>query len=421
MTKICVLGLGYIGLPTALLFAQGGFTVVGIDINEKIVQALNNGELPLNEPGLDDLFLNARSNFTAQTEMPEADVFLIAVPTPLKRSIRVSDLDYVRSAAEMISLRLRKGNLVILESTVPPGTCENFVLPILEKSGLKRGDFFCAHCPERAIPGKTLHEMINNDRIVGGIDKKSVDLTKEIYSSFVKGRIFTTDAKTAEFVKLIENTSRDVNIALANELAQIADNCGIDVWEAIGLANKHPRVQILQPGPGVGGHCIAIDPLFLTENSTQTRIIHIARDINESMPNYVIHNIRDYLYGLKDPTISVFGVSYKGDIEDTRETPALKFIQLARNEGYQVKCHDPCAKKFEYELLEMDKATEDSDCIVLITDHKAFRHIDPSMLNMRNRNLIDTRNFLDHDKWRDCGFNVKILGNGLDTGHSHQK
>ncbi|TFG42375.1 MAG: UDP-N-acetyl-D-mannosamine dehydrogenase, partial [Bacteroidia bacterium] len=208
---------------------------------------------------------------------------------------------------------------------------------------------------------------------------------------------------------------------LANELAQIAENCGIDVWEAIELANKHPRVKILQPGPGVGGHCIPIDPLFLTENSTKTGIIHLARDINESMPNHVIHSIRDILYGLKDPTLTVIGVSYKGDVEDTRETPALKFIQLAKNEGYQVKCHDPCAKGFVYELLEMDEAMEDSDCVVLMTNHNVFRNINPSLLKMRNKNLIDTKNFLDHEKWRDSGFNVKILGDGHYTGHSLQK
>lgn len=417
MNKICVLGLGYIGLPTALLFASNGFEVIGVDINKKIVNVLNKGKVPFKEPGLDKLLKKAKNNFTTQTHVVDADIFLIAVPTPFEKSVGVTNLKYVRLATEMIYPHLKLKNLVILESTVPPGTSEKLVIPILEKSGLKAGDFYFAHCPERAIPGKTLYEMIHNDRVIGGYDKKSAELTKEIYSSFVKGNIYLTDVKTSEFLKLIENTYRDVNIALANEFAKIAEEIGINIWEAIKLANKHPRVNILKPGPGVGGHCIAIDPLFLTENSTECRMILLAREINDSMPNYVLQIVRSLLKGIKDPIITVFGVAYKGNVDDTRETPALKFIKLAENEGYKVKCYDPYVKEFEYEILDLDEAVKDSDCIVIISDHSQFKEIEPEKISklMRNKNIVDSRNILDKNKWKKAGFNVKILGDGRNS------
>ena len=312
----------------------------------------------------------------------------------------------------MIFPHLRKGNLVILESTVPPRASERVVVPILEKSGLKAGEFLYAHCPERAIPGNTLHEMVYNDRILGGITHESIFAAKNIYSSYVKGNIFTTDAKTAEFVKLVENTFRDVNIALANELAMIAEDYGINIWDVTELANRHPRVNLLRPGPGVGGHCIAVDPWFLTENSTNTGMIQLSRDINETMPNYVIQLVRSMVKGIQEPVLTVFGVSYKGNIDDYRETPALKFIQLALNEGFQVRCFDPFVKEFLYKLSPMEEALNGSDCIVLITDHDQFKDIDPTALIMRSKNMVDTRNHLDHKRWRAAGFNVKLMGDG---------
>lgn len=413
MMKICVLGLGYIGLPTALLFAQK-YEIIGVDIDEKVVEKINKGESPFDEPGLDDLFEKTKNNFVAKTEVEEADVFLIAVPTPLERAVKVADLKYVRSAAEMVYPYLNRGNLVILESTVPPGTSERLVIPILERSELKAGEFYFVHCPERAIPGNTVYEMIYNDRIIGGFDKKSGEFARDLYSSFVKGNLYLTDIRTAEFVKLMENTYRDISIALANEFAQIAEESGINVWEAIELANRHPRVNILKPGPGVGGHCIAIDPLFLTENSTKCRMISLAREINDSMPNYVLQIVRELLEDVKDPIITVFGVAYKGEVDDTRETPALKFIKLAENEGYNVKVHDPLVKSFEYEILGLEEAVRDSDCLVIITDHSKFREIDPGTISklMRKKNVVDSRNILDWDKWEKAGFRVNVLGDG---------
>ena len=411
--KICVLGLGYIGLPTALLFAQK-YEVVGVDISEKVVEKVNRGESPFDEPGIDNLFEKAKNNIVAKTEVEDADVFLIAVPTPLEKAVKVADLKYARSAAEMIYPHLNKENLVILESTVPPGASERLVIPILERSGLKAGEFYFVHCPERAIPGNTIYEMIHNDRIIGGFDKKSVELARDLYSSFVNGNLYLTDTRTAEFVKLMENTYRDANIALANEFAQMADESGINIWGAIELANKHPRVNILNPGPGVGGHCIAIDPWFLTENSTKCRMISLARAINDSMPNYVLQIVRDLLEDVRDPTITVFGVAYKGNVDDTRETPALKFIKLAENEGYVVKVHDPYVKTFEYKVLSLEDAVGGSDCIVIITDHSEFEEIEPEEISrlMRRRNVVDCRNILDMGRWTGTGFKVKMLGNG---------
>ncbi|NJE11144.1 nucleotide sugar dehydrogenase [Thermococcus sp. MAR1] len=416
--RISVLGLGYIGLPTALLFASAGYNVVGVDVNDKKVKLLNDGKLPFQEPGLEELFEKAKQNFKATTEVEESDVFLIAVPTPLDEKTKAADLRYVRSASEMIVPHLRKENLVILESTVPPKTTERLLIPILEKSGLKAGkDFHVVHCPERAIPGKTIHEMIYNDRIIGGITKESAELAKELYSSFVKGNIYITDATTAEFVKLIENTYRDVNIALVNELAQIAEEYGINIWEAIELANRHPRVNLHKPGPGVGGHCIAIDPWFLIQDSSNGKMIALARHVNDTMPNYTLRRVREMLKGVDYPTITVFGVAYKGNVDDARETPALRFIRLAKNDGFKVKVYDPFVNEFEYPILGLEEAVRDSDCIVVITDHDVFRFLDPDDIGklMRNRCVFDARNVLDHEKWRRAGFKVRVLGDGKEN------
>ncbi len=410
--KICILGLGYIGLPTALLFAAHGANVVGVDVKQSVVDCLNHGNLPFREPGIEDLYRNAKERFVAKTEPEAADVFLIAVPTPLDAATKVSDLSYVKKAAETIARYLNEGNLVVLESTVPPGTSERVVIPRLEKSGLAIGSFMYAHCPERAIPGRTLQEMTGNSRIIGGYDRDSTDRATSIYRTFVRGQIYQTDTRTAEFVKLMENTCRDVNIALANEFAQLAEECGINVWEAITLANKHPRVSILNPGPGVGGHCIAVDPWFLTENSTRCKMVSTAREVNDSMPNYVLHVVRSLLAGIRNPTISVFGVAYKGNIGDTRESPAIKFIQLAENEGYAVRCHDPHVREFPYPLQDALDTTTGSDCLVILTDHDCFRTIEPAGLRMRTKLVIDARNILDHEKWTGQGFAVRVLGDG---------
>jgi UDP-N-acetyl-D-mannosaminuronic acid dehydrogenase len=405
--KICVIGLGYIGLPTACLFANANQEVIGIDVNQETTEKLNQGKLPFEEKGLEKLFEKALLNMRFKREVEEADVFLIAVPTPLDKEAKRADLRYVREATRSISNYIKEESIVILESTVPPGTCERLILPML------RNKAHLVHCPERAIPGNTIHEMIYNDRIIGSNENEIGELAKEIYSSFVKGNIYLTNLRTAEMVKVMENTFRDINIALANEFAQIAEESGVNIWEAIELANKHPRVNILKPGPGVGGHCIAIDPWFLVENSIRSRIVNLAREINESMPRHILRLVKELGIGTHG-TITVLGVAYKGDVDDTRETPALKFIKLAENEGYTVKVHDPYVKNFEYDVLNLEAAVKDSDCLVIITDHSQFKEIDPGEISklMRGKNVVDSRNILDLDRWKKAGFKVKVLGDG---------
>lgn len=418
MKKLCIFGLGYIGLPTGCLFANNGYQVTGIDIKKDIVEKVSQGIPPFEEPGLEKLLRAAHldGNLKASLEPVAADVYLIAVPTPMDNHTGVAGLQAVYQAATSISKHIKKGCLVVVESTVPPMTCEKMVLPILEKSGLKGGeDFYLAYCPERAIPSDTLNEMVNNDRIIGGLNKKSAELARDLYSSFVKGHLYLTDLRTAGMVKLMENTYRDINIALANEFAGIAERMGINVWEAIELANKHPRVKILSPGPGVGGHCLTKDPLFLAENTTSSRIIEMAREINDAMPRQVLNYVETILGSNPNTVITVLGVAYKANVDDVRETPALKFIKLAENMGYSVKVHDPWVKKFEYPLLSIDEAVKGSDCLVLITDHYAFKDLNPVKIAplMRNKNIVDTRNCLDHKQWKEAGFRAKILGDGI--------
>ena len=407
MKRICVIGLGYIGLPTACLFADAGYGVVGVEINQEKIEKLNHGKLPFEEKGLEELFEKALPNMSFKTKPEEADVFIVAVPTPLDKEAKMADLRYIREAIKSISNYVRTDNLVILESTVPPGTCERLILPMLGNKA------HFVHCPERAIPGNTIYEMIYNDRIIGSNEREIGELAKEIYASFVKGNIYLTNLRTAEMVKVMENTFRDINIALANEFAQIAEESGVNIWEAIELANKHPRVNILKPGPGVGGHCIAIDPWFLVENSVRSRIVNLAREINDSMPRHVLRLVKELGIGTHS-TITVLGVAYKGDVDDTRETPALKFIKLAENEGYEVKVHDPLVKSFEYEILSLEAAVKDSDCLVIITDHSKFKELEPGEIArlMRKRNVVDSRNILDKERWERAGFKVKVLGDG---------
>ncbi len=412
--KITVLGLGYIGLPNALLLASNGHEVVGVDVDSKKIDGLNEGVLPFEEPGLPELFEKAKGNFKASTEVVESECYIIAVPKPLDKEMKMANLQAVKSASQMIAEKVKDGDLVILESTVPPGTSKNFIIPIFQRNGEK--EIFYSHCPERAIPGKTLFEMQNNDRIIGGLNEASTKRTVDLYSSFVKGNMFRTDVTTAEFIKLMENTYRDINIALANEFALISEEIGINVWEAIELANKHPRVDILKPGPGVGGHCIAIDPWFMVEKSSKSKIVTLAREINDFMPIQVIRKAKELIYdsGIpkwKNPKICILGMAYKANVDDTRESPAVKVQRIAESEGMEVSLFDPMV---ESENTTLEGAIEDSDCLILITDHNQFLKIDPKKLLVRHKNLVDTRNFLDHKKWTDAGFNVKILGNGKD-------
>jgi len=392
--KLCVIGLGYIGLPTALLLSSSN-EVVGVDTDPRVVTLVNDKVAPFQEPGLEALL--AASSMTASQSPQQADGFIICVPSPLHERTKTADLTYVKQALKSIAPHLQKSNLVIIETTVPPGTCKKNIVPFLEKTGLRVGkDIYLAYCPERAMPTKTLWEMANSDRIIGGINEKSAEIARKLYSSFVKGTFRVTDISTAEFVKLMENTYRDVTIALANEFATIAEEAGISIWEAISLANYHPRVDLPNPGPGVGGHCIPIDPYFLTETTTQYALIRAARDVNDYMPSHVFSKLQALLNGIKKPTITIFGVSYKGNVDDTRMSPATKLIKLAEEEGFEVRIYDPHVRTYEYGLSSLDAAVTDTDCIVILADHDEFRHLDFEELTKkaRHKNVVDTRNII---------------------------
>lgn len=415
---ICVIGLGYIGLPTASMFATNGYRVKGVDVNENVLNLVNNGESHIEEPGLNTLVRAAvlSKNLSASTKPSEADAFIICVPTPLNSVTCTSDLDFVKTAAESITPYLKLNSIVILESTSPPGTIDNVLVPILEKSGLKAGkELFVAHCPERVLPGKILNELVENDRIIGGINKESANRVKELYQSFVSGNIYLTDSTTAEMCKLMENTYRDVNIALANELAIISEKLGINVWEAIELANKHPRVNIHSPGPGVGGHCIPVDPWFIAESAPDdAELIKLSRHINDRMVEHVIHMLKEMIGGTG--VVSIFGAAYKGNVDDARESPTLYLADLLCKTGYEITVCDSHVQRFAYELQDIDSSATDSDCIILMSDHDEYREltidsIEDISKKMRQKNLIDTRNCLNHELWKSAGFNVKILGN----------
>lgn len=414
MNKICVLGLGYIGLPTAAVLATQGYSVVGVDVKHSVVDTVNNGKIHIEEPGLQTLVQAAykSGNLRAQSSPEATDVFIIAVPTPLRD--KKADLTAVESATKSIVPYLELGNLVILESTVPPKTTEELVAPILQQSGLKAGkDFYLAHCPERVLPGNTLKEIIENDRVIGGVTPGSAQKAKELYTSFVSGRIFLTDATTAELVKVMENTYRDVNIALANELSRICIELGLDVWSVIELANKHPRVNLLCPGPGVGGHCLSVDPWFVVEKVPKTaNLIRLAREINDSQPQWVVRIIKEMVTDIEHPTIVLLGVAYKNDVDDTRESPAFGVLRPLHEVGYEVRIVDPHVEGFPWPLISLDEAFSRADLAVVLTAHQEFRSLVPDRLGslMRHRQVLDTRNCLSLEKWRAAGFSCRRLG-----------
>ena len=414
MNKICVLGLGYIGLPTASILATNGFQVIGVDVDSKIVDVINKGQIHINEPGLKTVVYAAvqSGNMRAQLMPEEADTFIIAVPTPIK-SDNTADLTYVTKAAESILPFLRKGNLVILESTCPPRTTADVLVPLLSQSGYRLGEeIYLAHCPERVLPGNILHEFVSNDRIIGGINEQSAEKAREIYEKVVQGNLVITDATSAEMAKLMENTFRDVNIALANEVCKIAYELNLNALEVIKLANMHPRVNLHQPGPGVGGHCLAVDPWFIVEKSSNAKLIQLSREINNTMPHFVAGLVEKMLEQIADPKVTVLGVAYKGNVDDIRESPATEVIRELVKKNIGVKIYDPYVKNYEFELSNLEEAFLASDLVLLLADHKEYKYLSAPELGllMRNKQLFDTRNCLNHAKWKDAGFNVKVLG-----------
>jgi len=392
---ISVVGLGYIGLPTAAVIASNGIRVVGVDVNQHAVDTINQGMIHIVEPGLEDLVKRAVNDghLTAHTSPQKADAFLIAVPTPFKGEEHEPDLKYIESASRALAPMLEKGNLVVLESTSPVGATEQMAKWLAEEridltfphtvAEGQTPDIFVAHCPERVLPGQVIRELVENDRIIGGMDEASTAAATQVYKMFVKkGECIATSARTAEMSKLTENAFRDVNIAFANELSLICDQQGINVWELISLANRHPRVNILQPGCGVGGHCIAVDPWFIVNQNPETaKMIRQARLVNDYKPHYVVEQVEKAVAGIDNPKIACLGLAFKPDIDDLRESPALDITAtLANNPGYEIFAVEPnietlpasLENRKNVRLSSVSDSIQQADVVVILVKHKQF-------------------------------------------------
>jgi UDP-N-acetyl-D-mannosaminuronic acid dehydrogenase len=408
--KVSVIGLGYIGLPTAALIARSGVTVLGVDNNPHVVDTVNSGRVHIEEVDLDGLVQGvvSRGNLRASTQVEPSDVFVIAVPTPVSED-HVPDISYVLQAARTVSAVLKAGDTVILESTSPVGTTEamrdlfaqlrpDLKMPREGAANPGAADISIAYCPERVLPGRILVELIDNDRCIGGITPRCARKALSFYRQFVRGQCVTTNARSAEMVKLIENSFRDVNIAFANELSVIAEGMGIDVWEVIRLANRHPRVNILQPGPGVGGHCIAVDPWFIVHSDPENaRMIRTAREVNDAKTDYVIAHASDVIDEAPGATIACLGLAFKANIDDFRESPAIKVAhKLARRYGRRVKLVEPHITDLPadfagtgVDLIDLDEALENCDILIVLVDHDIFRSV--PLTERLHKTIYDTR------------------------------
>ena len=392
--KVVIMGLGYIGLPTAALIASKKIYVHGVDINSNVVNTINKGKIHIVEPDLEGLVHKVvlEGFLKADTRPTEADVFIIAVPTPFKEN-HIPDLKYVESATNMILPYLKEGNLVIIESTSPVGTTDEMYKLIIKERPELKDKVYMAYCPERVLPGRILYELEHNDRVIGGINEESSKKAAEFYSLFVKGNLHQTNSKTAEMCKLVENAYRDVNIAFANELSIIADKMGINIWELIDLANKHPRVNLLQPGVGVGGHCIAVDPWFIiTQHPDESKLMRTAREVNLYKTEWVIQKIKEEVEKFKrenrkEPIIACLGLTYKPDIDDLRESPALYITKKLIDEGYKVIAVEPNIEKIKgIQLVSLEEAVEKADILALLVRHKKFK----SLFNLNTTNNRQT-------------------------------
>lgn len=412
MDRVCVVGLGYIGLPTASVLAGRGLTVLGVDTNPDAVRTINEGRIHIHEPDLDVAVREAvrSGNLVAFTEPQPADVFILAVPTPMTADHR-PDLRYVESAARAIAPVLEPGNLVVVESTIPVGATESVCQWIAEErpdltvptrggdpEALGADRIYAAHCPERVLPGQIMKELVENDRVIGGVDEASTAVAVELYRRFCEGAIHPTDCRTAELCKLCENAYRDVNIAFANELSLVCERLDIDVWRLISLANRHPRVNILKPGPGVGGHCIAIDPWFIVSSAPeQAKLMRTAREVNDSKPGVVVERVRGEAARLGAPVIACLGLAFKADVDDLRESPAVAITERLAEEGVgRILAVEPYVSALPPQLMALgvepatlEEALAQADVLVLLVDHSAFRSVDPSAY--AGKVVVDTR------------------------------
>lgn len=406
-SRVSVIGLGYIGLPTAAVIASRGVEVLGVDVSEHAVNTINQGKIHIVEPDLDMLVQAAvtTGKLTASLKPEPAEAFMIAVPTPFKDN-KSPDLSYIRAAVESIAPLISKGNLIVLESTSPVGTTDQISAWLAElrpdllmpHQDPDKADVYIAHCPERVLPGRVLQELVSNDRIIGGITERCAARAVELYHLFVRGECLLTNARTAEMAKLTENSFRDVNIAFANELSMICDHLKINVWELIKLANRHPRVNILLPGPGVGGHCIAVDPWFIVDSAPeQAQIIRKAREINDSKPHYVADKIKQAADQFKKPVIACLGLAFKADIDDLRESPALDIaMALIRDNVGEILLVEPNIKQLPAKYAEhaarltpLPQALERANVLVVLVDHKQFKTLHPA--DVATKVVIDTR------------------------------
>ena len=411
MKNICVFGLGYIGLPTAAMFAHHGANVVGVDVNQHAVDTINQGKIHIVEPGLEAIVKQAVDNNKLKASLTpvHSDAYLIAVPTPFKGDDHTPDLSYIHAVSKALAPLLEKGDLVILESTSPVGATEQMVewlaearpdltFPKYHEPDVE-ADIYVAYCPERVLPGKVVEELISNDRIIGGMTKESTKKAQEVYRIFVEGQLLATNSRTAEMAKLTENASRDVSIAFANELSIISDKLDINVWELIELANHHPRVNILQPGAGVGGHCIAVDPWFIVnQNPDEAKIIRAAREINDSKPDWVINKINAEIDKLKEqgiakPTIALLGLAFKPDIDDLRESPAVNIAQKMLNAGNaDILLVEPNINQLPEKLaagtlVSLSEAVNRADVVAILVAHDEFKDKTP-LKNIQIMNMV---------------------------------
>lgn len=404
MKKICVIGQGYIGLPTAILFAKNNFNVIGVDINKKIVSKLNKGIPHITENHIDKelKYVITKKSYFASLTPEKSDIFIITVPTPYISENYNCDLSYVINACESILPYLEKNNIIIIESTISPMSTDEIIKPIFENYGFIVGqDIFLAHCPERVLPGKIFHELVYNNRIIGGVTEKCSQKAAEVYESIVKGEIIQTEAKTAELSKCMENTFRDVNIALVNELVKICAKINVNALDVIKLANKHPRVNLHSPGPGVGGHCLAIDPYFIYGKvPEEAKIIKLARDTNNSMPQFIA-DFSEKILNKHDPSgnkISIFGLSYKGNTDDDRESPSYDIINILKSKKFEINIFDPHIKSKS--VSDYKEAIANSSLVLILCDHDEYKSMNYADFAdiMKTPIIFDTKNLLDSIK-----------------------